>query len=455
MTTLDQFGLPLTLGVDADAEAAQKAWDATVRAFLAHSAATPTHLGATLQAAPNFALAHAAKGFFMLMLGRAELNETAAAALAAAEAHAPALTPRERVYVSALSSYVAGSLRSAADQLDALLRTTPEDGLAFKICHGLRFILGDAAGMRASAEAAIAAYDRNHPAHGYAKGCLAFALEECGAYAEAEQAGRAAVAAAPDDAWGLHAVAHVLDMTGRADEGVVWLGERPSAWAHCNNFGYHVWWHLALFHLERGEIEQVLKLYDTYIRAEKTDDYRDISNGASLLMRLEFEGADVGDRWEELATLSAGRTDDCCVVFADLHYMLALGAGKRQAEEVKLLRALQKSARASTGCQSRVADEVGVPAAKGLMAFAHGEYGAAFEALRNAAPLMPTVGGSHAQRDVFDRMTIEAALRAGRLEDAKTTIEARVARRGAMDAYAERRLARIGQLKHAAIVAAE
>jgi hypothetical protein len=64
-------------------------------------------------------------------------------------------------------------------------------------------------------------------------------------------------------------------------------------------------------HLDLGEYDAALALYDADIRAEKTDDYRDISNGASLLSRLELEGVDVGDRWEELADLSEpGRRTD-------------------------------------------------------------------------------------------------------------------------------------------------
>ena len=75
--------------------------------------------------------------------------------------------------------------------------------------------------------------------------------------------------------------------------------------------------------------DAALALYDAEIRAEKTDDYRDISNAASLLSRLELEGVDVGDRWEELAVLAEKRTEDGCLAFADLHYMLALCGGRR------------------------------------------------------------------------------------------------------------------------------
>ena len=52
-------------------------WNAMIRAFLAHGAETPTHLGSVLEAEPGFAMAHAAKSLFSMMMGRRELVEAA------------------------------------------------------------------------------------------------------------------------------------------------------------------------------------------------------------------------------------------------------------------------------------------------------------------------------------------------------------------------------------------
>ncbi|MBX2855638.1 MAG: tetratricopeptide repeat protein [Rhodobacteraceae bacterium] len=443
MPLSDAYGYDLTLD---DAVASQH-WDATVRAFLAHSAATATHLGATLTAAPAFALAHAAKGFFMLLLGRRELIDSAREAYQAANRTAPDATLRERRYVEALGLYLDGQIIPAANLLDETLKAYPRDALLMKLVHALRFILGDAVGMRSSIESVIPVYGDDHPAAGYINGCYAFALEETGDYLAAERRGRDGLVIARDDAWGLHAVAHVYDMTNRTSEGVAWISRQPQAWEHCNNFGYHVWWHLALFHLDRGEHGRVLELYDQEIRKDKTDDYRDISNAASLLMRLELEGVDVGDRWEEIAEISASRTEDGCVVFADLHYLLALNGDQREDAACKLLTAMRTNAERRLGCMDEVASSAGVPAGNGLIAFAAGDYATAYSHLTSARAHMPTVGGSHAQRDVFERITIEAALRAGLLTEARATLQDRSRRRGASDRYTETRLVRISELQ--------
>ena len=443
------------LGQDVTTETATVAadWDRVVQAFLSHSAETPVHLGKVLEADPNFALAWAAKGLFYLLLGRSELVPVARDALASARRAEAATGPtiRERAYTEALAAYLSGRPSLAAEMLGELIKTHPRDMLAVKLDQSIRFILGDRKGMEQSVMAAAPAITPDHAYWGYAQGCISFAFEENGDYVSAEKFGRAGLEQAPDDAWGLHSVAHVYDMTARNDEGIAWLTARTKAWEHCNNFGAHVWWHLGLFHLDRGEYDRVLELYDSRVRAEHTDDFRDISNGASMLVRLEIEGIDVGDRWEELADLSAGRVEDGSVVFADLHYLLSLNGGERVAEADALVARIAQDAQRSDHDMHEVQALAGLPCATGLAAFRAGNYDLAFDQLRLSRPLLQRVGGSHAQRDVFSRLLIEAGIRAQRWEEAEAETHARAARRGAEDAFTHRRLAAIA--RHRALAA--
>jgi tetratricopeptide (TPR) repeat protein len=296
--------------------------------------------------------------------------------------------------------------------------------------------------MRASVEGALPAWD-DHPASGYILGCHAFTLEETGEFAAAERIGRQAVDLAPQDAWGLHAVAHVLDMTGRAQDGLEWLEGREASWAHCNNFRFHVWWHKALMQLDLGHYDAALALYDDKVRAERTDDYRDIANAASLLSRLEIEGVDVGARWEELAALSAPRVNDDCLAFADLHYMLALCGGARNTAARQMIARL-RAAPAEAGEAQSVMLHPGLQVAEGLHAFATGEYSKAWLHLRAGRGELIRIGGSHAQRDVFERVAIEAALRSGYLEGAEALLRDRMRLRGGtLDGYGAARMALI------------
>ncbi len=446
MRLSDQFGYDLTL-TDKDALAA---WNETVRAFLAHGKATPLHLETCLSLAPDFALGHAARGLFCLLLGRRELYAGAREGLALARqsaGHTP-LTGRETAVIDALEAWLQGYPTRSADILDAMLVKVPEDALIMKLVHAIRFVLGDSAGMRQSIDRVFSAYNEHHPAYGYLLGCRAFSLEETGDYRKAEATGRKGLEFARDDAWGLHAVAHVHDMTGRSEEGAGWLEAHPDGWAHCNNFGYHVWWHLALMYLDQGDTDRALALYDSDVRKDKTDDYRDISNGASLLVRLELEGVDVGVRWEELAQLSDRRAEDGCNVFADLHYLLALLNGGRRMGTERLLNGLKERAMGEADL-GRITAEAGLPTGLGLEQYRKGNYASAFALLTSARENLHMIGGSHAQRDVFERITIDAALRAGFSSEAENLINSRTRKRGALDRFAEQRLAVCSKMQRA------
>jgi tetratricopeptide (TPR) repeat protein len=424
-------------------------WNRVIRGILSHAASTGPDLNHVLAANPDFALGQAIRGVSCLLLGRAEMVEIARQAYAAALSGAPG-TMREIAFVHALGDWLQGRPSRAAARIEVVLSLNPRDALAMKMVQAIHFVMGRPEAMRASVEAILPAWE-DHPARGYILGCHAFTLEETGEFAQAERIGRDGVALAPDDAWGLHAVAHVFDSTGRARDGLDWLTGRENGWAHCNNFRFHVWWHRALMHLDLGEYDTALALYDSDIRAEKTDDYRDISNGASLLARLELEGVDVGHRWDELADLSENRATDGCLAFADLHYMLALCGGDRDHAAAGLIARMQATRPMAHEAQ-RIIAHPGLHVAQGLQAFAAGEYAAAWMHLRAGRADLQQIGGSHAQRDVFERITIEAALRSGYADAAGALLQDRRARRGgAIDGYAAARLSLIDAVRAKAV----
>jgi tetratricopeptide (TPR) repeat protein len=439
--------------VDLASDAALADWNGMILAFLSHGMATPARLGAVLDREPGFAMGHAARGLFSLLMGRRELVDTARTARIAAEAAlaqgwAPA---RARGWCAALGGWLDCGPSAAIAALEEVIAAEPRDTLSVKLCHAIRFILGDSAGMRLSLERVLDAHGDDHPCRGYLLGCHAFALEETGDYAAAERTGLRGLEAAPDDAWGLHAVAHVYDMTGQSAGGIALIERHDGAWMHCNNFRYHVWWHQALMHLDQGDTDRVLMLYDRKIRVDRTDDYRDIANATSLLARLELEGVNVGDRWAELADLAEGRSDDGCLVFADLHYMLALIGDRREGAAARLMSRMKRDA-GPEGEVARIVADPGLGAAAGLAAFGEGDYGRAFSLLRAARPRMQSIGGSHAQRDVYERITVDAGIRAGHFDAAAAILAERRARRaGVEDAFAAARFAAIEAAQDASL----
>ena len=299
----DCRGIAITTQNPVALDALEKA----VTSFLAHRSDLAGQLFAALAADPDLVAAQCLAGFSYLLLGRAELfplarcaHESARTALLARGG-----TARERALADALGAWVNdGGMDKSAAILDAALAAEPCDAMSTKLVQSIGFMLGDAAGMRRSITAALDAWTPDMPGYGFMLGCHAFALEETGALAGAEMLGREALAREPDDVWGCHAVAHVYETRGEPAHGLAWLMLHEPRWDAVNNFARHMFWHRALFHLARNEADIALGLYDTNIRGAKTDDYRDVANAASLLLRLEARGLRVGDRWRELADIA-------------------------------------------------------------------------------------------------------------------------------------------------------
>jgi tetratricopeptide (TPR) repeat protein len=412
------------LAVTAASPDAVAALDATVAAYCGMRRDTGDTLKRALAADPDFLFAHTLKGYFMMLFAKRDFVARATQSLAAAEAAARAVggTARERSHLAALRDWVHGDWRGALARWEAILLDHPRDLVALRLAQYSLLYEGDSEGLRDSVARVLYAWDEGVPGYGFVLGAYAFGLEEAGDYAAAERAGRRAIAINPADVWAAHAVAHVFEMQDRQREGIAWIDGLDREWGELHNFVFHILWHRCLYHLELAQYDRVLDLYDREIRAESTDEYLDISNAVALLWRLEQLGVDVGTRWAEFAGRSAGRLDDHVLVFADLHYAIALAAGGAGVETW-----LQSSRAyaAKSESQSSVMAEPGLGLAAAAAAHRGGEWGRAVELLLPLRPAVRRIGGSRAQRDLFAQMLIDAALRDGRFTLARALLAER------------------------------
>ncbi len=376
------------------------------RAFMAHLPDAGAAVAACLAADPTHAVALAVQGLGALSLGRAALRPVAVAAHARATAHA-GTDVRPVAFAAALGLWLDGNMLAAAARLEAHLDTDPGDALAFKLAHGIRFMAGDAPGMLHASTRAVRRFPAEAPLGSFVLGCHAFSLEEAGDYSAAEAVGLAAVEADAADAWGLHAVAHVYEMTGQALRGANWLEKTQPGWQLCNNFCLHVAWHLALFRLELGECETALALYDAAIWPTPSEEYRDVANAVSLLARIEQLGHSVGERWAALGAHARNFASDDALVFAMLHRLVAAQQSGADAARAVIAEALETLAQQSHD-QGRTAARVGAKFARLIGAQTADD--ADLDALLAA---LPEIGGSYAQRDVFVRMLAERAFMRG------------------------------------------
>lgn len=421
----DALGLTLTTQ---SADAA-RAFDHAVAGYLTYRADGMQRLAALLQADPEFGLAHVLKGYFAMLAYKQAALPMAQQAAADAARYINNATLREQAHLAALRAWIAQEPDRAAAIWEQILSDHPRDIVAFRLAHFVNFWLGRPAAMLASVQDVSPHWSEDLPGYNAILGCRSFANEECGHYTEAEEAGRAAIAREPGDLWSAHGVAHVMEMQGRRGEGLLWLEQLAPHWEGSNNLRHHLWWHAAMFQLERGDQRAVLALYDRQFRNlasplvdAQPDLYIDVQNAASMLWRLARHGVDVGDRWTELADKAEARIGDCLSAFTLPHWMMALGATGRFDAAQRLLAAMRDFAQ-GPGSLAKLVGEIALPVTEAVLLHARGEYARTVAVMRPVLGAMHRLGGSHAQQDVLEQMYLVAAMQGGLQDDARLLLE--------------------------------
>jgi tetratricopeptide (TPR) repeat protein len=419
----DLHGLPLTTGSAVAAEA----FNRSLAGMLDFQSSASDDLAQGLQADPDFCLAHGLHAAMLLQMFQQDVLPLATASLAVARAAAGQATPRERLHLDALDHWLAGDGDFALAAWRTILERHPTDALAMELVVGHHFVRGDAQAMRAHVEGLAPLWPHDLAAHGRLLASRAFAAEECGDFESAERLGRQAVERDPTNLWATHAVAHVLDMQGRVDEGIDWLEHLSHGWSGANNFVHHLWWHLALFRLERGEHDAALELYDTRFRdlaspltVALPDLYVDAQNAASTLIRLELRGIDVGGRWDELADKAEHRIGDGHSAFTLVHWAMALAATGRDTAFHRFLDGLRGFAaerRDRHDVAAKVVEEVVLPVSMAIAAARRGDHAGAIALFAPLLHRLHGLGGSHVQRDVLIQLALDSATRGGGVDD--------------------------------------
>ncbi|MFO1068576.1 MAG: tetratricopeptide repeat protein [Geminicoccaceae bacterium] len=381
---------------------------------------------AALARDPTLAVAHLLKAAMLAFAMQPDFDADAAASLDAAAALP--LNDRERLHLDGLRRWMAGDLDGGLDRLDQALRAAPRDLVALFFAHQGDFFTAGTAALLARPQRSLADWPADLPGHSAVTGMLAFGLEENGRFAEAEAAGRAAVAAAPDDGYALHAVAHVLEEQGRAEDGQRWYAEHAASWQEGSFFTVHNAWHLALYHIEVEDPDGALAVYDRFVRPGDGAIVLNLCDAAALLWRLMLAGADTGGRMPEVARRLVPHAADARHAFNDVHAMLAFAA-TGEAEAADRLVATLGAAAGGSYRRAAMTRRGGLPIALAMRAFAEGRHGEAFDRLAAAEPDWPQMGGSHAQRDLLPLTLIEAAIRDGRFAAARSLLERRLAAR--------------------------
>lgn len=379
---------------------------------------------------PDCALASAHAALLATLLETPGRLQSARRYLGQAMAGAMRATTGEQLYIAAVAAAIKGDLAVALEHHKTLATEYPGDLFAAKVGQTRYFNLGDDAGMLWLADQVI---DR-HMDCAYAHGMRAFALEQSSRFEEAESAGRRATEMQRAEPWAHHAVAHVMLSQGRTDEGIVWMREHADEWEYCNSFMYtHNWWHLAVFHIDNDDYDAALALYDHNVWGINKPFSQDQINAISLLWRLELAGANVGGRWDDLAANVADRYLINDQPFLDMHYVYALARAGRMEQAAGFLERIEQHSLHADPMLRTVWADIALPACRAFVDIARGDHAAALENLLPAMSRLQEIGGSHAQRDLFEQVRIDSLMKCGRHDEALARLEKRLEFRDNVD----------------------
>ena len=330
-----------------------------------------------------------------------------------------------RRHASAARAWLDGDQALAAERYGAIVVDFPRDIIALAAAHALDFRLGLRRMLRDRVAQVLPEWHREIPGYASVLAMHAFGLEENGQYRRAEKMARRALEVDPRHPAAMHAIAHVMEMQGRAREGLEFLAATESAWMD-TSFSVHLSWHRALFYLDQDDAQSALAVYDAQIA--RACSISELADASALLWRLQLRSLRVSDRWHRLAECWDAQALAAARPFYTAHAVMTFAAAGRVTAVHRIFDSLQH-AETGDALVSPLQDPLIVPLCKALYAFANGDYAGCVEWLGRVRHIAHRCGGSLAQCDLIQLTFVEAALRANKANLARALVAERAAQK--------------------------
>ena len=384
-------------------------------------------LTATLENDPEFVMGHIFFASALLMMTERQYLPLIREHIEQAEALASKANAREKQLTIAARRWMEGDWDLAGLAWDQVLVEFPRDAMALQLGHLTDFYRGESSNLRDRVCRIMTRWDKKVTGYSYVLGMQAFGFEECNQYDKAEAIAITALEMEARDPWAIHALAHVLEMQGRFDEGKSMYRERENDWAPDNGIAFHNWWHLALYHIEHEDFAGALDLFDEQILPDDSDVSLQMLDASALLWRLQLLGGDVGPRWDRIANLWAKKTEleNGYYAFNDMHALIAFVGSGRFDDANEVMGAVEAAAQNNPGVTQMMARDVGIATCRAMIDFGQQRYAEAIDRLLPIRTIANRFGGSHAQRDILTQTLIESALRSDNMMLANNLISER------------------------------
>jgi hypothetical protein len=351
-----------------------------------------------------------------------------AASVTVIEALRPSTNDPARRHADAARAWLDGNSALALDRYGAIVIDWPHDILALVVAHALDFRLGRRRMLRDRVAQVLPEWNDAMPGYASVLAMYAFGLEENGQYRRAEKIARRALALDRGHPGAIHTIAHVMEMRGRAREGLAFLAATESAWIERTGFSVHLAWHRALFYLDADDPKSALAVYDAQIAGAPASGVAVLADASALLWRLQLRNTDVAARWRSLADRWERQTLAGARPFYAVHAIMAFAASGRAAGAARVLEALQKTDMRNTW-PSLPEEALAHRFCEAVLAFADSDYAAAVDFLVQVRHIAHRCGGSLAQCDLIHLTFTEAALRARKAHLARALVAERSAQK--------------------------
>jgi tetratricopeptide (TPR) repeat protein len=379
---------------------------------------------------PRFVFGHCVRAALIVRTDDVAARAALAASVTVIESACSDEDDPARRHAAAARAWLNGDQALAAERYGAILVDRPRDILALAAAQALDFRLGQRRMLRDRPAQVISKWDATVPGFASVLAMYAFGLEENGHYRRAEKMARRALALDPRHAGAIHVIAHVMEMQGRAREGLAFLAATEQAWTDAPGISVHLAWHRALFHLDADDPESALSVYDAQVANSRTPDMSALADASALLWRLWLRNIPVGARWRLLADSWERQTLTGARPFYAVHAIMAFAAAGRTAAAARVFEALP-IVDTSAAALSFPEDALPPPLCKALLAFARGDYAACVEWLKRVRNITHRCGGSLAQCDLIHLTFTEAALRARKAGLARALVAERTTQKPA------------------------
>lgn len=378
---------------------------------------------------PQCVFGHCLRAAMIVRADDVAARPTLAESVAAIEVACPDIDEPARRHAAAAHAWLEGNPALALERYGDIVIDWPRDSLALVVAHALDFRLGRRRMMRDRIAQVLPEWDAAMPGYASVLAMYAFALEENGQYRRAEKMARRALGLDPRHAGAIHVVAHVMEMQGRAREGLAFLTATQSAWVEGTGFSVHLAWHRALLQLDSDDPNSALATYDAQIANERSD-ISELADASALLWRLELRNIEVSGRWRRLADRWEVQTLAGARPFYIVHAMMAFVAAGRVTAAARVMEALSRTDNNAVSSELSE-DELAPLFCEALLAFSRSEYSACVDWLTRVRHIAHRCGGSIAQCDLIHLTFTEAALRAQKAHLARALVAERTAQKPA------------------------